>query len=222
MPYPMVHFAIASELCLHKPTSSFLIGSIAPDAIHVRGNVTRKEKGITHFVNEDKFPTIEMLKEKCMYYLGLNGDFDWKDYILGYIAHIYTDIRWTETVYVNFENEYQGDKDDIRKTYNIESNQVEFNLKRRAEWADSVLNKLQIADAYTMEPLLTQIEVSQYRDIKLDWLNDRENDSQIIPIYLREDIISNFVSKTTIEINDLYEDWGVAASTEITSPATNN
>lgn len=222
MPYPMVHFAIASELCLYKPTSSFLIGSIAPDAIHVRGNITRKEKGVTHFVNEDNFPSIEVLKEKCLYYLSLNDDVDWKDFILGYIAHIYADIRWTETVYINYENEYQGDKDDIRKTYSIESNQVEFYLKRSEEWAEAILNKLQIADAYTIEPLLTQIEVSQYRDIKLLWQSDMENDLQIAPMYLREDVIRNFVSKTTIEINDLYEEWGVAVSVELISPASND
>jgi hypothetical protein len=222
MPYPMVHFAIASELCLGKPTPSFLIGNIAPDAIHVRENVTRKEKGITHFVNEDKFSSIEVLKEKCLYYLSLNGDVAWKDYILGYFSHIYADIRWTETVYINFEHEYQGDRDDIRKTYNNESNQVEFDLIKIEEWADAVLNKLQVAAAYTIEPLLTQIEVGQYRDTKLHWLRNRKNEPQIIPIYLREDVIKNFVSKTTIELNDLYKEWGVGVSIEVTSLASDD
>ncbi|MFE5321867.1 hypothetical protein ACFQ88_24535 [Paenibacillus sp. NPDC056579] len=212
MPYPMVHFAIASELCLCKPTPSFLIGSIAPDAIHVRENVTRKDKGITHFVHKDKFPSIEMLEEKCLYYLNLNDDVDWKDYTLGYFAHIYADIRWTDTVYANFEQEYQGNKDDIRKIYNKESNQVEFDLTKREKWTNDVLNKLHVADAYTIEPLLTQLEVSQYRDIKLQWLRNRENEPQITPIYLREDVIENFVSKTTSELNDLYKDWRVAVS----------
>ncbi|WP_431090203.1 zinc dependent phospholipase C family protein [Paenibacillus sp. 8b26] len=114
MPYPMVHFAIALELCSRTPSSSFLIGSIAPDAVHVRGNVTRSEKGITHFVCEERFPSIEVLKERCQYYLNLNDETNWKDYILGYFAHIYADIRWTETVYSNFEREYRG------KNYNIE------------------------------------------------------------------------------------------------------
>ncbi|AEI39726.1 zinc dependent phospholipase C family protein [Paenibacillus mucilaginosus] len=221
MPYPMVHFAIASELCLCMPTPSFLIGSIAPDAIHVRENVTRKDKGITHFVYEDKFPSIEVLKGKCLYYLSLLDDVDWKNYILGYFAHIYADIRWTETVFMNFEQEYQGEKDDIRKTYNKESNQVEFDLMRE-EWTDDVLKKLHIAAAYTIEPLLTQIEVNQYRDIKLQWLRDRGNEPQIIPVYLREDVIENFVSKTTSELNDLYREWGVAVSIELTTLASND
>ncbi|WP_223822016.1 MULTISPECIES: hypothetical protein [Paenibacillus] len=99
--------------------------------------MTRSEKGITHFVCEERFPSIEVLKERCQYYLNLNDETNWKDYILGYFAHIYADIRWTETVYSNFEREYRGKKDEIRKVYNIESNQVEFNLIRRKEWAGS-------------------------------------------------------------------------------------
>lgn len=212
MPYPMVHFAIASELCLGKPTPDFLMGSIAPDAIHARENVTRKDKGNTHFVYEDKFPTIEVLKEKCLYYLSLNDDVVWKDYTLGYFAHIYADIKWTDTVYMNFEQEYRGDKDDLRKTYMKESNQVEFNLIRKGDWTDDVLNKLQRAVAYPIEPLLTQLEVSRYRDIKLHWLRNKENEPQIIPNYLREDIIDHFISRTTRELYELYKEWGVTAS----------
>jgi hypothetical protein len=209
MPYPMVHFAIASELCLRNPSPSFLIGSIAPDAIHVRDNVTRKEKGITHLVCEDKFPSIKVLRERCRYYLNLNDEVDWKDYVLGYFAHIYADIRWTETVYMNFEHEYRGEKEEIRKVYNIESNQVEFDLLRGEEWAEAVLDKLHVGIAYTIEPLLTKNEVSQYRDIKLKWLRNKENEPQIFPNYLREDVVRIFVSMTTNELIDLYKEWGV-------------
>jgi len=174
------------------------------------------------FVYEDKFPSMEVLKEKCLYYLSLNDDIDWKDYTLGYFAHIYADIRWTETVYMDFEQEYQGDKDHIRKTYDKESNQVEFDLISREEWVDDVLSKLQVATAYSIEPLLTQLEIGQYRDIKLHWLRNRENEPQIIPNYLREDVIENFVSRTTSELNDLFIEWGVTVSIELTSLASND
>ncbi|AZH29830.1 zinc dependent phospholipase C family protein [Paenibacillus sp. M-152] len=209
MPYPMVHFAIALELCSRTPSSSFLIGSIAPDAVHVRGDVTRSEKGITHFVCEDRFPSSEVLKERCQYYLNLNVETNWTDYILGYFAHIYADIRWTETVYSNFEREYQGEKDEMRKIYNMEANQVEFNLIKREEWAEDVLNKLYVGNAYSIEPLLTQIEVNQYRDIKLQWLRNKNNEPQITPIYLKVDVVKSFVTKTSHELNDLYKEWGI-------------
>lgn len=50
MPWPMVHFAIASEL-LSNPTPEFIVGSLAPDSIHVRTN-ERAEKAKTHLMPE--------------------------------------------------------------------------------------------------------------------------------------------------------------------------
>ncbi|TYP73329.1 zinc dependent phospholipase C family protein [Paenibacillus methanolicus] len=209
MPYPMVHFAIASALWSQQPRPGFVIGSIAPDAVHVRGQVTRREKGMTHFVAEDQFPPLEALKEKCLHYIGLHPELDWKDYILGYIAHIYADIRWTETVYADFEKAYQGEREQIRRTYNVESDQAEFELMRKAEWADVILNQLQTAQAYAIEPLLTDREVSQYRDIKLAWLRNKDNEPRIAPGYLREDVIRPFVSRTAAELRELYQQWGL-------------
>ncbi|MFB9326308.1 zinc dependent phospholipase C family protein [Paenibacillus aurantiacus] len=209
MPYPMVHFAIASALCSRQPTPAFLIGSIAPDAVHVRGQVTRAEKGITHFVAEGQFPSLEMLRAACLHYSSQNDDADWQAYILGYFAHIYADIRWTETVYADFERAYEGDRENIRRTYNTESEQVEFDLLRSLVEAEAMLDQLQPADAYAIEPLLADAEVSQYRDIKLAWLRMKDNEPRIMPAYLREDVIRHFVSKTAMELRELYQQWGL-------------
>lgn len=44
MPWPMVHFAIASEL-ISEPSPELLLGSLAPDSIHVRTNLrTERQK----------------------------------------------------------------------------------------------------------------------------------------------------------------------------------
>lgn len=61
MPWPMVHFAIASEL-LSNPTPEFIVGSLAPDSIHVRTN-ERAEKAKTHLMPETaRFATDEELR----------------------------------------------------------------------------------------------------------------------------------------------------------------
>ncbi|MGF7050649.1 hypothetical protein J2T13_005199 [Paenibacillus sp. DS2015] len=54
MPWPMVHFAISNILYEDNPTRSLLLGSIAPDAIHVRSQITREEKGVTHSLQSHK------------------------------------------------------------------------------------------------------------------------------------------------------------------------
>ncbi len=109
MPWSMVHTAIAIRFSGYNPSSHLLLGSISPDAIHMRGSVTREEKGVTHFVREGKLPTIEVMENKCLKYLRLNEDREWKDFILGYFAHIYADLRWTDTVYAEFERNYTGE-----------------------------------------------------------------------------------------------------------------
>ncbi|WP_340401130.1 hypothetical protein [Paenibacillus sp. FSL H8-0079] len=61
MPWPMVHFAIASEL-ISEPSPELLLGSLAPDSIHVRTN-TRTEKAKTHLMPEaGRFATDEELE----------------------------------------------------------------------------------------------------------------------------------------------------------------
>ncbi|WP_036610424.1 hypothetical protein [Paenibacillus sp. FSL H7-689] len=101
MPWPMVHFAIASEL-ISEPSPELLLGSLAPDSIHVRTNL-RTEKARTHLMPEaGRFATDEELKgffesnKKLAY-----SDPKFLQYLCGYIAHIYgsrVDIRYLSCI----------------------------------------------------------------------------------------------------------------------------
>jgi hypothetical protein len=144
-----------------------------------------------------------------LYYLDKNNETTWKEYILGYFAHIYTDLRWTETVYAGFENNYRGDKKDIRKIFNNEVSQIEFNLLKSEDWAHSIISELQQSKAFTIEPFVTKTEVSQYRALKLDWLRDDGNEPKIKPIYFTGDIVGDFILKTSNEISALFNEWGI-------------
>ncbi|UNK20634.1 hypothetical protein MNQ98_11725 [Paenibacillus sp. N3/727] len=209
MPWPMVHFAIAIRLSLSNPSPHFLLGSIAPDAIHMREHVTRKEKGVTHFVSEDILPSVEVIKENCLRYLSVNTEQNWRDFILGYFAHIYVDLRWTENVYIEFESNYLGDRKDIRQTYNREMSQLEFNLLRSEKGAHNAIHRLQQSEAYLVEPLVTENEVNQYRDLKIGWLQDVGNEPKIKPIYFSKEVVEKFIANTTNELKALFHDWGI-------------
>ena len=211
MPWPMVHFAIAEKVCLSNPSPGFLLGSISPDAIHARAHVTRIEKGATHLMSEGRFPSYETLKTNCVAYVDKNPEPEWKEFVLGYFAHIYADIRWTHTVYADFEKEYSGEEGDIRNTYNLEVSQVEFKLLQSEEWADHVFTELQKAYAYTIAPFVTQQEVSQYRDIKIAWLQDAGNEPAIETRYFNEDRVKTFIENTSNELTALFHEWGMDA-----------
>lgn len=212
MPWPMVHFAIAVDISCSEPSPTLLLGSIAPDAIHMRGDVTREDKGKTHLVSNGKFPSIDTIKNELLTCLNKRTEPDWKEYVLGYFAHIYADIRWTETIYADFEKNFQGNPEDIRKTYNQEVSQIEFNLLKSEQWADMVLRKLRISSAYTMDSLVTETEVNGYRDVKLEWLRNGGNEPKIQPVYFSDDAVRKFIDATAAEFKVLLSDWGSSDS----------
>lgn len=211
MPWPMVHFAIADQIAKGDPSPRFLLGSLAPDAIHVRGDVTREEKGSTHFVRDGKLPDNERLRERGFFYLHQNADPEWQSYILGYVAHIYADVRWTNTVYEDFTRQVEGDPRTIRERYNEECGQLEWTLLRTGtvHWQEKGLRRLRQATALAIEPLLTADEVEAYRDTKIAWLSDDRNDSAQELIYLTEAVVRGFIRSTAEELDALFRAWGI-------------
>ncbi|GGD77996.1 hypothetical protein [Paenibacillus nasutitermitis] len=212
MPWPMVHFAIAEQLYVTDPTPHFLLGSIAPDAIHMREHATREHKGVTHLVCEGKLPSIEQLRNHCLNYWKLNHNNAWKDYILGYFAHLYADLRWTETVYADFDANYQGRNEDKRRLYTKEVSQVEFDYLKAEGWPHRVIKQLKQAEAFTIEPFVTESEVLQYRDVKIEWLRNDRNEPKISPKYFTKIRVDQFVKSTSDELNQLYKEWAVGSA----------
>lgn len=211
MPWPMVHFGIAAQLLDGKPSPSILLGSIAPDAIHVRGQVSREEKGGTHFVTEGQLPSVEQLKQKYMYYMAGATEGERADFVLGYIAHVYADMRWTETIYAGFESEFAltplSQNRAIREVYNEEQCQTEFMLLHTQPWAEDVLHKLRLAKPAGLEPLVTEEEVCQYRDVKLGWINETDNEPKIEPHFFTAAAVLAFIDQTAAELKLLFLEW---------------
>ena len=135
-------------------------------------------------------------------------DPEWKDFVLGYFSHIYTDLRWTETVYADFEKEYTGTGNEIREIYTQEVSQIEFELLRSMRDADKLLMLIQKADGFTISPLVTQLEVIQYRNIKVNWLRDQNHEPRITPMYFKPDKIENFIHVTVKELKDICNSQG--------------
>ncbi|PWV94497.1 hypothetical protein DFQ01_13062 [Paenibacillus cellulosilyticus] len=208
MPWPMVHFAISDCIYKGSPTRQLLIGSIAPDSIHARGShVTREQKGFTHLVHQGIMPTKEMIWDKFLSYWPLYEEPEWKDFVLGYFSHIYTDLRWTETLYTDFEQAYTGGPSEMRGIYNEEVSQVEFDLIRSTRGMECWTELLRQTDGYTIDPFVTQQEVSQYRNEKVEWLRDTRNEPHITPIYFTTDRVERFIQQTAQEIQELLKEW---------------
>lgn len=203
MPWPMVHFAIASEL-ISKPSSELLLGSLAPDSIHVRTNL-RTEKAKTHLMPEtERFATDEELKEffesnKKLAY----SDSKFMQYLCGYIAHIYTDRVWTFDIYPAYEVHPNG-----RSMYTQDVTKLEFLILRNWNRANDWLSELNVGKAYDIGGLL-ESEVYLYREEKLGFLANSDNEPLGDLNILSMETMQEFIYKTALALKQLYMKWDV-------------
>jgi len=209
LPWPMVHFAIAEKVCAGDPCPHFLIGSIAPDAIHARPESTREDKGRTHFVNNGIMPTTGEIGQNAVLYSSRNDSPEWKAFVRGYISHVYADLRWTETLYTAYETSFHEGLTDIRSTYNQEVSQIEFLLMKSESWTESVIAKLKVVEALPLTPLIEAYEIHAYRDAKIKWLLHAHNEPGIELTYFKEANVRNFISQTAKELKELFSQWGI-------------
>jgi hypothetical protein len=133
MPLPMVHMSITVNIFRNKGLEvdpQFLLGSISPDAIHMRENTTREDKGKTHFYMQ-KYTSVEDLFENELrpFFDPLRSDDQRFMFAKGYISHVLTDLLWLHTVYGNFRKKITEDHiEDDRTLYYMETDQIDFNL----------------------------------------------------------------------------------------------
>jgi hypothetical protein len=202
LPWPMVHFEIARRL-YGNPSPEFLLGSLAPDSIHVRTN-DRVEKNKSHLMKPNgDFATNDDLKE----FLKTQKIYDslYLDFILGYVAHIYTDRAWTFTVYREFEKQ-SADKN----VYNIDVSKIEFLLSRSTEWFEEVIQKLNKAACYDVGGLTRQ-EILTYKDEKIDYLSDPLNEPMNVPRIISLAMVERFIDDVTHELKLMFENVSLGA-----------
>ncbi|WP_440117789.1 hypothetical protein [Paenibacillus sp. QZ-Y1] len=201
MPWPMVHFAIASVLLSH-PTPEFILGSLAPDSIHVRTN-DRTEKAETHLMPvAGRFATDEELKIFFdSHKQRAHSDPKFMQYLSGYIAHIYTDRVWTFDIYPAYEVQPNG-----RSIYTQDVMKLEFMILRDWSSAHEWINKLEKGEAFELGGLLEQ-EVYTYRAKKMDFLNNHGHDSLSDLSILSMDTIETFIHTTASKLKQLFTAW---------------
>lgn len=106
MAQPMMHLLIADGICTEKaiPIDSyedFLLGSIAPDAVHVKENYIREIKDISHY----RFDS----KSQISYFDTFIPEFQTsenRDFVVGYLVHLLSDMIWYHSVRVPFKEAF--------------------------------------------------------------------------------------------------------------------
>ncbi len=140
MSYTMTHILIADKMLeyIAPPVDypTYIVGAIAPDAVHASPDYTRTMKEKSHLfakgavwgrvTKENEFSDwIDSIKKFCL----LNYDKYKRDFFLGYIVHILTDVCACRQIYAPFYNSLSKENfDDKMEQYRKENYCVNYYL----------------------------------------------------------------------------------------------
>lgn len=177
MPLPMVHLLLAEKIgekTGQKPDAYFLLGSIAPDAIHMRPGTTRKDKHQTHFFDGNKWDVEqiylhwETILQKLQAYHFENSKE--RSFTIGYYVHTILDMIWIVQVFNVLEKTLRSGGigfEDIRTKYYAETNACDAFLYQQCSWVPRTETLLEQVSPLGFDSLLTAHEIGLWRDVVL-------------------------------------------------------
>jgi len=204
MPLPMVHLSVAYNIIesgfIVEDLSSFYLGVISPDAIHMRQNADRSAKHGTHLVQQDKkwYDIDEPDYYKFLVsFIESNKDNCDLSFLWGYCIHILTDMLWTKNVYSDFLTKYKNDTapiQDERWAYYNDTDILDHVLFHESPWREEVWNYLQKAKAFDFLDLLSADEISSWNERTLHWYDAGESMHKNPIRYITKSDVLNFIS----------------------------
>ncbi|TJY42568.1 hypothetical protein E5161_06855 [Cohnella pontilimi] len=213
MPLPMVHMSITQSIFKQKglePDPIFLLGSISPDAIHMRENTTRADKKKTHFDFNDDYTVEDLFYSKMSHFVdSIPDNQEWSMFAKGYMSHVLTDLIWSHTVYRDFESQTANKQiDNIRTLYYMETDQIDFNLFRNEDWRAQAWGSLHSCPSIPVPEMLSEDEVEKWKHRVLDWYNDTSKEPHIQPQYITESSVRTFINDAASRLIHLFERAG--------------
>ena len=173
MPLPMVHLSTAVKISILQGLKSpeFYLGSISPDAVHMRSNFVQEDKIRSHF-NTKASAAIDELDSLCVKIENSVGKV--REFLLGYLIHILTDLFWHDTIYKIYEKRYAADStpiQDQRMGYYNDTDQLDFAFFENESWRPAVWELLEQAETFSVEGIVNRDEVAAWNLRTLNWYN---------------------------------------------------
>ncbi|CAG7616074.1 hypothetical protein PAESOLCIP111_01862 [Paenibacillus solanacearum] len=211
MPLPMVHLNVAVEYFEHGVVPpAFLLGSIAPDAIHMRKGTNREHKRQTHLTAESQPDLQAYMRSRYEHYIVQRGDEQWKWFVQGYFAHLLTDYLWLLDVYAVFKAKTALDglaKEEAKSVYYRDTDQIDFHYYRTKPWVRDVWSGLIGARSFDMEPLLTAREIHYWRLRTVHWFDLLGEEPEVEPHYITQPMVDAFIPAAGGRIRELLGAW---------------
>jgi len=197
MPLPMVHLNVAQKLLPTLPITNpadYYLGTISPDAIHMRENADRPAKIATHLNPTGKWSDVDeagFTNTMLTFIQTHKTDFAW-----GYAIHILTDMLWTRSLYYDFGVKYAADPSPIQgksEAYYNDTDLADLALYASSPWQPKVWQLLSTAIAPDFANLLTATEIKKWNDRTLNWFDENKT-REYNPIkYITQADIDSFI-----------------------------
>ena len=208
MAQSMMHLLIADKIYTEKSNSihsygDFLLGSIAPDAVHVKKNYIRGMKDISHYRFNSKSHISHFDTFFDEYSTSEN-----KDFVLGYLIHLLSDMIWYHSVRVPFKQKFlQAPSRDMsmNEAYYADCEQIEELLF----WEENVpliIKGITESKAYSLEGIIDAESVSAWKE-KLIFAYNNKRDILPHTEYISEQHVRDYVvdcSKECSEYLDIH------------------
>lgn len=214
MSYQMTHLEVAYRLLEQyrwiKTGPDFLLGAIAPDAVHfhVKYHPELKEQshlwdcgprwGIT--LDSDKW------KRNVLDFWNIHKTDSNRDYIAGYCVHILTDWLNDIKIWSPFRNEnmQNGDVDAIYHIYGEEARRGDQWLYNESDHCEEIMSLLAKSRACSVENHVLQQDVeTQKRYILSEQYKDKGDCDISGHRYCTEDVIVSFIDECVEELKDM-------------------
>ncbi len=199
MPLPMVHLAIATKLInifqIERYQSEYLLGNIAPDAIHMRAKTNDIDKEKTHL----SFPkdNSEHNRVNILYKTNKHKAEPLPIFTLGYITHILTDRLWWQEVIPLFRKEIPNSisEEEIRRLYYRDTDKIDWDLYNQEKWRTNAWKCLSSAIIIDFKPYLSKSEIDRWRNRTLQWYEKYNKEGEINPIYITNKQVVKFIDR---------------------------
>lgn len=170
--FPMAHLCLAKNILDNTPQiekpSQFMLGSIAPDSVHLRPGFNSDIKKASHLcVGDEKWGMVtnnEQWTENVLAFLNRNRQSENLDFLLGYCTHILTDLRnnivfWTPFRLSHQEELARGGGSKIHK----ENALIDINLYRTSPEQAFIWTLLNNAQGVDLEGMVRRDEIEKLK-----------------------------------------------------------
>ena len=167
MAYTMTHIYIAEKVAERlggiKDYPTYLLGSIAPDAVHASDTYVVSDKERSHLFVEglhwgkvSSSGHVDLWENSIEAFRESVGDRYDKDFVLGYLVHLYTDVYSSMNFFYPFMCSIKGDFDKERAHFLKENFGYNYYLFREYSERNDLKSILCSAKAQTLDGIITK------------------------------------------------------------------